>query len=89
MRELLPLAGSVAQVVGKIAAVTIRHGCQKPLAIFPGIEPDFRDAGKILADNIFVLGRRRAEFVKPNLLVEIEVHLRPLALVRVTGVENP
>src|SRR5713101_1588325 len=78
-RELLPFAGSVPQIMGKVAAIAVGHGGQGPLAVVAGFQFDFSDAREVLADFIFVVSGRRAESMKPDLLVEVDIRLRPLA----------
>ena len=78
-RELMPRPGGVAQVMGEVAAVAVGDRGQEPLAVLARGEFNLRDARKIAAQLIRVGADRRAEFVKPDLLVKMQVALRPLA----------
>ncbi len=71
-----PLAGRIAQVERELAAVAVGHGREQVLAVARRAQLHLGDARKLLADHVRVGGRRRAELVVVDLLVEVGV-LRP------------
>src|SRR5436190_5451450 len=87
-RDGLPLARTVTQVMREVAAVAISHGGDDPLAILAAVQRDLGNPGELLADFIFVLADRRPKPMKPYLLVEIDILLRPLTGMRVTCVKE-
>src|SRR6185436_7548712 len=60
-------------------AITVRYSRENIFAIVGGREADLRDSWKVFADRIGVIGVGRAEFMKVNLLIKIEIGIRPLA----------
>src|SRR6266446_4007487 len=62
----------------EIPAITIRHRRENVFSVGRCLERDLCDTWKVCADRIRVLGVRRTEFVKINLLIEIQISLRPL-----------
>src|SRR5215469_6398863 len=86
--DLDPFAGAATQVMCEIAAVTISNRSDEPLTVLAGLQLNFGDPRKVLADLQFVLGHRSTEAMKPNLLVKIEVLFGSFAFMGVTGVED-
>jgi len=62
--------------MGEIAAISIRHAGEDIFAVARSFERDLCDSGKVFANRISVLGIRRAEFVKINLLIKIQIKFR-------------
>ena len=55
MRHLGPVPGWVHDVVRELAAVAIGYRGDQPLTIVAALQLDFRNAGKLLADDVRVL----------------------------------
>src|SRR5580658_6310718 len=89
MRDLRPVAGRIHYVVRELTAISVRDSGYQPAAVVTGMKLNFRDARKILADNVFVPLGIGAEFVKINLLVEVGVLRRTLITLRVARVIKP
>ena len=86
--DLLPDAVVAANEVLDFAAIAVAHRRQDRVAVRRGIQCDFCDSRKVLPELVPILGHRRSEFVKVNLLIEIEVLLWTLAFTRITRVEK-
>src|SRR5258708_12694975 len=70
----------------EFTAIAIGNAREDIFAIVRGAQEDLSDARKLLADGVFVLRRGRAQAVKVNLLVEIQIGRGTLALARIAGV---
>src|ERR1700676_3598644 len=73
----------------EFTAIAIGNAREDIFAIVRGAQEDLSDARKLLADGVFVLGRGRAQAVKVNLLIEIQIGRGTLALTRVARVPEP
>src|SRR5262249_26444602 len=67
------------QVMREVPAITVRDGRKNVFAVMRTFERDLRDPWKVFADGIGVVCVGSAEFVKINLLIKIEISVRPLA----------
>src|SRR5690348_419618 len=74
--------------MGKVSPIPVGNGRENPRTIFAFFERDFSNPRQVLPKFKFILRVWRAKFVIPDLLVKINVFLRPFALVRITSVEN-
>ena len=72
--------------MSELAAIAVGDRNQQISAIVGRAQLNFRDARKILADDVSVGTRGRTELVKVDLLVEIGVLNRTLIALRVAGV---
>ena len=90
-RDLPPRRSGLrlADVVGELAAIAIRHRRQQPPAIMRSGQMNLRDARKIAAGGVGIFALRCPELVKINLLEEVQVGLGSLALVGIASIENP
>ena len=66
--------------MGEIAAIAIRYCGEDESAVARSFERDLCDSRKVFANRITVLGVSRAEFMKINLLIKIQIRFGPLAL---------
>src|SRR5258708_5477610 len=74
--------------MSKVAAIAVGHRCQNPLPVIARRQFNFRDARKVFPKLVFVFRCWSAEPVKPYLLVEVQVLLRPFALVWIARVKQ-
>src|SRR5260370_21627086 len=74
--------------MSKIAAIAVCHRRENVSAVARSLERDFRDSRKVFADRVSVVGIRGTEFVKINLLIEIQIRFGSLTLPRETRVIN-
>src|SRR2546422_3092806 len=74
--------------MSKIPAIAVCHRREDVSAVARSLEHDFCDPRKVLADRISVVGVSRAEFVKINLLIEIQIGFGPLTLPGKTRIIN-
>src|SRR4030095_741039 len=74
--------------MGEIAAIAIRHRGEDIFAVAQSFERDLCDSGKVFANRISILAVSRAEFVKINLLIKIQIRFGPLTLPWETRVIN-
>ena len=72
----------------KIPAIAVRHGRKNVFPVARSLQHDLCDPWKIFADRIGVVGVSCAESVKINLLIKIQVGVRPLPFSRETRVVN-
>ena len=72
----------------EIASVAVRDGGENVFPIARSLEVDLGNAREILSDRIDILGIVSPEFVKIDLLIKIQVGLRPFAFARESGVIN-
>ena len=74
--------------MGEVPAIAVGHCRQVPLAVFAGFQGDLRNAREILAERVLILRDRRAQPVKPHLLVEIGVGGRAFPFMRIARIED-
>ena len=72
----------------EIATIAVRHRGKDVSAVARTFERDLRDPREVFANRISVLGVSRAEFVKINLLIKIQISFGPLTLPGKTRVIN-
>src|SRR5262249_48684413 len=84
LRERVERPLVVGRVERELAAVAVRHDREDGLSVVARPELDLGDARKVLSEDVRVC--RRAELVEEDLLEEIEILLRALALARVARV---
>src|SRR6266487_6112552 len=63
----------------EVAAIAVRHGGEEIFAVARRLKSDLGDSRKVFADRIRIVGVRRAELVKINLLIKIQISIGPLA----------
>jgi len=73
----------------EVPAIAVRYSRENVFAVAGYREGDLRDSWKVLADRILVLCFGRAELMKVNLLIKIQISIWPLALPRKPCVKNP
>ena len=74
--------------MSKIPAIAVCHRRENVSAVARSLEHNFCDSRKVLADRISVVGVSRAEFMKINLLIEIQISFGPLTLPGKTRIIN-
>src|SRR4029077_7772555 len=62
----------------KIAAIAIRYGRENVSTVTRAFQNDLCDPRKVLSDGIRILRVTRAELVKIDLLIKVQVGFRPL-----------
>src|SRR5438874_11926356 len=72
----------------EIATVAVGYGRENVFAVARGFEHDLCDARKIFTYRIGIVGIVRAQLVKVNLLIKVQVGFGSLALPRETRVIN-
>src|SRR5882762_8970290 len=72
--------------MSELTTVSVRHTRQQIAAVFRRAEFYFGNAREVLSDDIGVVTRRAAEFVKVNLLIEIHVFPGTFVVLRIAGV---
>src|SRR5882724_8688016 len=90
--DLLPFGGGSSwheQVMRKIAAIAIRDGGKNVSAVARTFQNDLGDSRKVFSDRVRILGVGRAELVKINLLIKVQVRLGPLTFSGKPCVINP
>src|SRR5262249_26632006 len=63
----------------EVAAVTVCDRREKVFPVARSLERDLGYPRELFANGVSVLGVGRAEFVKINLLIKIQISVRPLA----------
>src|SRR5690606_4032726 len=86
--QLPPPAVPLPQVDRELAAVAVLHRGEQAPARRVHLELDLGDAREVAAELVAILRDRRADAVEPELLPEIRLLGRPLALARVARVEE-
>ena len=72
-----------------LAPVAVSNNREQIAAVAATLEHCFRNAGKFLADRIAVVGDGRAQYVEPDLLIEMAVIGRPFVALRIARVPEP
>ena len=88
LRQLLPGSIRPEQVMRDIAAIAILDLGDDCFPVARSLQRDLGDPRKVFAGRISVARIRRPEFMKINLLIEIQIAIGPLALSRITRVVN-
>jgi hypothetical protein len=73
----------------EVSAIAVRYSRKNVFAIAGSCERDLRDAREFFANRILVLCFGRAEFMKVNLLIKIQIGIWPLAFPGKACVKNP
>src|SRR5437773_10062855 len=73
----------------ELPAIAVRYSCENVFAVAGSSEGDLRDLWEVFANRICVLCVGRAELMKVNLLIKIQISIRPLAFPGKPCVENP
>src|SRR5438045_5635772 len=73
----------------ELPAIAVRYSCENVFAVAGSSEGDLRDLWEVFANRICVLCVGRAELMKVNLLIKIEISIRPLAFPGKARVKNP
>ena len=76
------------KVMGEIAAIPVGDRGQQPMTVFARFGFNLGDARKIAANLLRVGVFRCAEFVKPHLLIEMEIGFRTFAGPGIARVKN-
>ena len=76
------------QVKSEIAAVAVRHGRENVFAVMRSLEHNLGNSREVFADRIRVLSIGRPELMKINLLIKIQVGVRPFTFARKACVIN-
>src|SRR5437667_12610338 len=74
--------------MSEMPAIAVCHLRENVSAVARSLEHNFCDSRKVLADRISVVGVSRAEFMKINLLIEIQISFGPLTLPGKTRIIN-
>src|SRR5262249_42005772 len=88
-RDLRSLAVGAAKIMRELSTVAVLDGDEKPFAIVGALQLRLGDSRKLFAENINILFVRRAKLVKVNLLIKLQIFLRPLTGRRIARVEEP
>src|SRR6476660_7710471 len=80
LRDLLPRSIWPKQIMREIPAIAVRYSRENVFAVAGSCEGDLRDSWEVFANRICVLCVGRAELMQVNLLIKIEISIRPLAL---------
>src|SRR5262249_24128599 len=86
--DLLPSALRPEQIMGEIAAVAVRHGRQNVLPIMRFPKCDLCYPREVFAYRVSVCAVGRPDLMKINLLIKIQISIRPLAFPRKASVIN-
>src|SRR5439155_6454268 len=89
LRDLLPRSIWPEQIMREIPAIAVRYSRENVFAVAGRGEGDLRDSWEVFADRILVLCAGRAELMKVNLLIKIEISIWPLAFPGKLCVKNP
>src|SRR5690349_7901497 len=89
VRDLGPLSSWTGYVMRDFAAVAVVDGREVIASIGGRRCEDLGDARKVFPQRIAVRAVGRAKFVEVQLLVEMDIRVRPLAGVRVARVVKP
>ena len=73
----------------KIAAIAIRDRGKNVSAVARTFQNDLGDSRKVFSDGVRILGVGRAEFVKINLLIKVQVRFGPLTFSGKPSVIDP
>src|SRR4029077_12972196 len=76
--DLPPGAVWPEQVMRKIAAIAIRNGRENVSAVARTFQNDLCNSRKVFSDGVRILGVGRAELVKIDLLIKVQVGFGPL-----------
>src|SRR5258708_39699741 len=72
-----------------VSAIAVRYSRENVFAVAGSCEGDLCDSWEVFANRICVLCVGRAELMKVNLLIKIEISIRALAFPWKTRVKNP
>ena len=73
----------------EVPAIAIGYSRENVFAVAGSCEGDLCDSWEVFADRILVLCIGRAELMKVNLLIKIQISIRPLAFPGKPCVKNP
>src|SRR5205085_3661318 len=82
IRQLRPMTTSQNEMF-KLSAIAIFNFAQNDAAIFGGLQMDFGNFWKLFTESISILIERRADFMKINLLIEMDVFGGPFGVLRI------
>ncbi len=88
LRDLLPVFIWPKQIMREVPAIAVRYSRENVFAVAGSCEGDLRDSCEVFANRICVLCVGRAELMKVNLLIKIQISVRPLTFPGKTRVIN-
>src|SRR5205823_3193161 len=89
LRDLLPRSIWPKQIMREVTAIAVRYSRKNVFAVAGTCERYLCDSWEVFANRIRVLCVGRAELMKVNLLIKIQISIRPLAFSGKPCVINP